>query len=167
MPAVFGGNLENQSTAPRGGLFMARHAPGLALFHAHVLYNFDDEHCHEQVHAIITLSWYVPWTARIKSGPVSEKKTWSIHIRRRCPDPGTPQLQYWKRWQYFTANIGSEGSRSHLRSKSVQESWGGPFGKYDIFAHKRLQRQLAHSSLPLVCLAWKLRGGGGDRLLPS
>ena len=62
------------------------------------------------------------------------EKTWSIHIRRRCPDPGTPQLQYWKRWQYFTANIGSEGSRSHLRSKSVQESWGRPFGKYDIFA---------------------------------
>ena len=28
----------------------------------------------EQVHAIASLSWYVPWTARIKSGPVSEKK---------------------------------------------------------------------------------------------
>ena len=51
-----GGNLENQSTAPRGGLFMARHAAGLALFHANILYKFDDEHCHEQVHAIITLS---------------------------------------------------------------------------------------------------------------
>ena len=62
------------------------------------------------------------------------EKTWSIHIRRRFPDPGSRQLQYWKRWQYFTANIGSEGSYSHLRSKSVQESSGRPIGKYDIFA---------------------------------
>ena len=62
------------------------------------------------------------------------EKTWSIHIRRRFPDPGSRQLQYWKRWQYFTANIGSEGSYAHLRSKSVQKSSGGPFGKYDIFA---------------------------------
>ena len=87
------------------------------------------------------------------------EKTWSIHIRRRFPDPGSRQLQYWKRWQYFTANIGSEGAYAHLRSKSVQKSSGGPFGKYDIFAHKRLQRQLAHSSLPLVCLAWRGEGG--------
>ena len=59
MPAVFGGNLENQSTAPRGVLFMARHAPGLALFHAHVLYNFELTgflYFDEQVHAIASLS---------------------------------------------------------------------------------------------------------------
>ena len=62
------------------------------------------------------------------------EKTWSIHIRRRFPDPGSRQLQYWKRWQYFTANIGSEGSQSHLRSKKVQESWEVPFGKYNISA---------------------------------